>query len=161
MDASQLCYPEIVHLGPSFYVPKVSEIIWNTRKHHFGSNGLEWMLHNFGTPKIVHIGPKLKFCMFICAEGQRNHLKHSQTSFWVQWTRMNAYNFGTPEIVHLGPKLKFCKFICAEGQRNHLKYLQTSFWVQWTRLDASQLCYPEIVHLGPKQKFCKFLRAQG
>jgi hypothetical protein len=33
------------------YVSKVSEIIRDTPKHHFGSNGLEWMLHNFGTLK--------------------------------------------------------------------------------------------------------------
>jgi hypothetical protein len=54
MDASQLWYPEIVQLGQKhklFYVLKVSEIIRNTRKHHIGSNGLEWMLHNFGTRK--------------------------------------------------------------------------------------------------------------
>jgi hypothetical protein len=47
---------KIVHSGPKyefciFYVPKVSEMLWNTPKHHFQSNGLEWMLHNFGTPK--------------------------------------------------------------------------------------------------------------
>jgi hypothetical protein len=56
MDASQLWYPEIVHSRPKdefciFYVSKVSEMLRNTPKHHFGSNGLEWMLHNFGTPK--------------------------------------------------------------------------------------------------------------
>jgi hypothetical protein len=62
--------PEIVHFGPKrkFYILKVSEIIWNTRKHHFVSNGLEWMLHNFGTPEIVHLDPKHKFCIFLRAE---------------------------------------------------------------------------------------------
>jgi hypothetical protein len=34
-----------------FYVSKVSEMPRNTPKHHFGSNGLEWMLYNFGTLK--------------------------------------------------------------------------------------------------------------
>jgi hypothetical protein len=56
MDVSQLWYPEIVHLGSKisfckFYVPKVSEMLQNTLKHQFRSNGEEWMLHNFGTPK--------------------------------------------------------------------------------------------------------------
>jgi hypothetical protein len=52
MDASQLRYLEIVHSCPnttiaSFYVPKVSEMLQNTPKHHFGSNVVEWMLYNF------------------------------------------------------------------------------------------------------------------
>jgi hypothetical protein len=56
MDASQLWYPEILHSGPKheyfiFYLPRVCEMLRNTSIHHIGSNGLEWMLHNFGTPK--------------------------------------------------------------------------------------------------------------
>jgi hypothetical protein len=56
MDASQLWYPEILLSGLKhefffFYLPRVCEMLRNTSKHHFGSNGLEWMLHNFGTPK--------------------------------------------------------------------------------------------------------------
>jgi hypothetical protein len=52
MDASHLCCAELVHSGPknkfsSFYVPKVSEVLRNTPKHHFGSDGVEWMLRNF------------------------------------------------------------------------------------------------------------------
>jgi hypothetical protein len=56
MYDSELWHTEIVHLGPKdeffiFYVPKVSEMLRNTTKHHFGSNGLKWILRNFGTPK--------------------------------------------------------------------------------------------------------------
>jgi hypothetical protein len=56
MDASQLWYPEIVHSGPntsfaSFYLSKVSEILRNTPKDHFGSNWVELVLHNFGNKK--------------------------------------------------------------------------------------------------------------
>jgi hypothetical protein len=69
-------------------------------------------------------------------EGSQNALKHSETSFWVQWTRMDVSKLLYPEIVHLGPKHKFCMFLRAEGWRNHLKHSQTSFWVQWTRMDA-------------------------
>jgi hypothetical protein len=28
-----------------------NEMLLNTLKHRFGSNGVEWMLHVFGTPK--------------------------------------------------------------------------------------------------------------
>jgi hypothetical protein len=56
MDASQLRYLEMLLSGPKhkffiFYLPRVCEMLRNTSKHHFGCNGLEWMLHNFGTPK--------------------------------------------------------------------------------------------------------------
>jgi hypothetical protein len=56
MYDSELWHPEIVHSGPKdeffiFYESKVSEMLRNTPKHHFGSNGLKWMLQNFGTPK--------------------------------------------------------------------------------------------------------------
>jgi hypothetical protein len=56
MDASQLWYPEIVHSDPKykfsyFYVHKFSEVLHNGHIYHFGSNGVEWMLHIFGAPK--------------------------------------------------------------------------------------------------------------
>jgi hypothetical protein len=56
MDGSHLWCAEIVHSGPkhkfsSFYIPKVSEVLRDTPKHHFGSDGVEWMLRNFGAPK--------------------------------------------------------------------------------------------------------------
>jgi hypothetical protein len=58
MDASLLWYPEIVHLGPkhkfsTYYMAKVSEVLRNTPKHYFGSNGVERMLCNFGAPKPI------------------------------------------------------------------------------------------------------------
>jgi hypothetical protein len=57
MDGSHLWCAEIVHSGPkhkfsSFYIPKVSEVLRNTPKHHFGSDGVEWMLRNFGASKL-------------------------------------------------------------------------------------------------------------
>jgi hypothetical protein len=57
MDASHLLCAEIVHSGPkhkfsSFYMRKVSKVVRNTPKHHFGSDGVEWMLHNFGASKL-------------------------------------------------------------------------------------------------------------
>jgi hypothetical protein len=52
--------------------------------------------------KIVHLGPKHNFCIFLHAEGFLNAQKQNQTSFGVQWSRMDAFsvnhfrNFGTP-----------------------------------------------------------------
>jgi hypothetical protein len=56
MDAPQLWCIEIVHSNLQhnfsiFYVPKLSEMLCNTPKHHFGSNGVERMLRYFGTSK--------------------------------------------------------------------------------------------------------------
>jgi hypothetical protein len=56
MGASQLWFPEIVHLGPkhqfsSFYLHNVGEVLRNTPIYHFGSSGVEWMLLNFSTPQ--------------------------------------------------------------------------------------------------------------
>jgi hypothetical protein len=48
----------------SLYVPKVSEMIRNTLKHHFGSNVVEWMVH-ICYPEIVHLGPKHEFFIFL------------------------------------------------------------------------------------------------
>jgi hypothetical protein len=87
----------------------------NTPKHHFGSNGLEWMIHNFGTPEIVHSGPTHEFFIFDVlrvSEMLRNTPKHHFGSNGLEWM---LHNFGTPKIVHLGPKHKFCKFLRAEG----------------------------------------------
>jgi hypothetical protein len=60
--------PEIVHSKPKdefliFYVPKVSEMLRKTLKHHFGTNGLEWMLHNF-VPRNSAFRLEHKFCIF-------------------------------------------------------------------------------------------------
>jgi hypothetical protein len=164
MDASQLWYPELVQSSSnksftSFYTPKVSEMLWNTPKHHFWSNRLEWMLDNFRTSKLC-IQAWAQVLQLLHAEGQRNALKHSQTSFWVPWSRMDTSQLRYP-IVHLGSKHRFCFFLRTEGLPNASKHTQTSFWVQWTRMDSSQHWFPEIVHSGPAHKFCIFLRTEG
>jgi hypothetical protein len=50
--------------------------------------------------EIVHSGPKHNYCIFLCAEGLRNGLKHSQTLFWVNQSRMDASQLRYLEIVH-------------------------------------------------------------
>jgi hypothetical protein len=80
MDSTQLWYPEIVHSGQKyeyfiFYLPRVCEMLRNTSKHHFGSNGLEWMLYNFGTPKYCIRAQNTSFSSFTC----RGFAKYSET----------------------------------------------------------------------------------
>jgi hypothetical protein len=63
----------------------------------------------FGT-QIVHSRPKHKFCIFLHSEGIENDEKHSRSSFWVQWSSMDALvtkpfsQLRYPEIVHPVPK---------------------------------------------------------
>jgi hypothetical protein len=69
MDASQLWCPEIVHSSPkhqlsSFYVHKVSEVLRNSPIYHFGSNGVEWMLLNFGTSNWRNLARNTSFLIF-------------------------------------------------------------------------------------------------
>jgi hypothetical protein len=102
MDASQLWYPEIVHSSSTyeffiFDVSRVSEMLRNTSKHHFGTNVLEWMLHNIGTPEIVHSGPTHEFFIFDeprVSEMLRNTPKHPLGSNGIEWM---LHNFGTPK----------------------------------------------------------------
>jgi hypothetical protein len=54
-----------------------------------------------------------------------------QTSFWVQWSRLDASQLRYPETVHSVPKHKFCIFLLVEGWWKTPKHYQTSFWVQW------------------------------
>jgi hypothetical protein len=79
-----------------FYMPKVSEMLWNTPKHHFGSNGVEWMLRNFGA-RIVHGGANTSFASFYMpnvSEMFWNTPKYHFGSNGVEWT---LRNFGTPK----------------------------------------------------------------
>jgi hypothetical protein len=49
-------------------MPKVSEMLQNTPKHHFGSNGLEWMLQNFGIRNSA-FRPKTQVLHLLHVEG--------------------------------------------------------------------------------------------
>jgi hypothetical protein len=91
--ASQLRYPKIVHSGLKhkffiFLQAEVSEMLRNTPKHHFGSNGVEWMLRKFDT---------------------RN------SAYWFKWSRVVASLLRCTKIVHFVPKHKFRIFLCGIG----------------------------------------------
>jgi CxxC motif-containing protein len=97
MDASQFRYPEKKCIQfpntcfASFYLLKV-----NTPKHNFGSNGVEWMVHNFGSPKQC-IMAQTQVLQVLRAEDNEillNTLKHHFRSNGVEWM---LHIFGTPK----------------------------------------------------------------
>jgi hypothetical protein len=97
---------QVLHL---FYVPKVSEMLRNTPKHHFWSNIVEWMVRNCD-PEIVHSSQKHEFFIFLgpkVSEMLRNTPKHNFWSNIVEWMVRNCY----PEIVHSGRKHEFFIFL--------------------------------------------------
>jgi hypothetical protein len=60
--------PKILHSDPKhefflIYQSRVCEMLRNTSKHHFVSNGLEYASQHW-YPEIVHSGPKYEFCTF-------------------------------------------------------------------------------------------------
>jgi hypothetical protein len=65
--------------------------------------------------QIVHSGPKHNYCIFLCAEGLQNALKHSQTSFWVECSRIDASQLCYSELVHLGQKTRVLHLLMSEG----------------------------------------------
>jgi hypothetical protein len=67
------------------------------------------MILNFGTPNSA-FRPETQVSHLLRAKGERNALKHSQTTYWVQRSRMDDSQRWHPEIVHSGPKHKFCIF---------------------------------------------------
>jgi hypothetical protein len=78
-------------------LPRVSEMLRNTPKHHFGSNVLEWMLHNIGTPEIVHSGATHEFFIIDVpwvSEMLRNSPKYL---FGSNVLELMLHNFGTPK----------------------------------------------------------------
>jgi hypothetical protein len=76
----------------------------------------------------------------------RNSAFRPKTSFWVQWTRMDASQLWFLEIVHSGPKHWFCIFLCAEGLQNTPKHSGTS------DCRLHNFGTPNIVHLGPSRQ---------
>jgi hypothetical protein len=138
IDASQLWYPEIVHSGPKrkfsyFYVNNISEVLRNSHINHFGSNGVEWMLHNFGASKLCIQTWNTSLASFRCRR-LANAPWHSQTSFWVQWSRKDASLLWYPEIVHSGPKHKFSSYYMLKVSkvlRNSHMYHFGSNRVEW------------------------------
>jgi hypothetical protein len=116
MDASQLCYPEILHSGPkqefssftSRGFAKCSETLPNIILGRMYWNGCFTTL----VLRNIAFGPEKRVLHLLCVEGKRNAPKHSQTLFWVQWTRMDASQLWYPKIVHSGSNRSFASCSC-------------------------------------------------
>jgi hypothetical protein len=97
MDASQLRYLEIVIQSrntsiASFYVSKVSETLWNTPKHRFRYNVVEWKLLTFGNQKKCIPARNTSFASFDIlrvSEMFWNTPKHHFGSNGVEWMFRN------------------------------------------------------------------------
>jgi hypothetical protein len=124
----------------------------NTPKHHFRSNGVEWMLHNFGTPKH-------------CIQSRNTTFASFHVSKVIEILRYTPkHHFGSNglvsqlwylEIVHSGLDASFASFTCWRLAK-WSETLTNINCVRWSRMDASELQYPETVHAVPKHKFCIF-----
>jgi hypothetical protein len=78
----------------SFYLTKVSEMLRNTPKHHFGSNGVEWMFHNFGTQNSAFSPETQVLHLSTC----RRLVKYSETLPNITLGPMEMFhNFVTPK----------------------------------------------------------------
>jgi hypothetical protein len=121
-----------VHLGPKhkFCIFLHTEGFLNAQKDNQTSLGGKWSrMDAFGAKpflqlrdtKIVHLGPKHKSCIFLHAEGFLNAPNHNQTSFAVQWSRMDAFSakpfpqLRYTKVVQTFPKQKFCIFLLPKG----------------------------------------------
>jgi hypothetical protein len=49
-------------------VSKVSEMLWNTPNHHFGSNGVEWFVRTL-VPRNSAVRPETQVFIFLRVEG--------------------------------------------------------------------------------------------
>jgi hypothetical protein len=73
-------------------VPKVSEMLRNTPKHHFGSNVVEWMPLMFGASKKCIQARNTRFASFYVpkvSEMLQNTPKHHFGSNVVEWMLRN------------------------------------------------------------------------
>ena len=141
------CFPEvqyprycITHQSTSFacfFMWKVCVMLWNTSKHHFGSNRLDWRVRGkmfsgswvpwdsaFRTEtQVLHDFIEWKAFVLIW-----NTSKHQQV-------RLDAFlakcflEVQYPKILHYAPKHMFCMIFCVESLCNALKHFQTSFWI--------------------------------
>jgi hypothetical protein len=124
----------------SFYVPKDCEMLRNTPKHHFRSNGAELAIllrnnfHNFGTLKWCTLARNTSFASFYvtmdCEMLQNTpNIILGLTSRTGDFTSKQFSQLRYPKMVHSGRKHEFCILLRAEGLRNAPKHSQTSFWV--------------------------------
>ena len=89
-----------------------TEMLQNTLKHRFGSNGGYWVrsgkkaCRRFRTPETMHSALKHKFCNFFvqnvskCSKTLPNIILGSNGGYWVRSGKKACRRFRTPETVH-------------------------------------------------------------
>jgi hypothetical protein len=128
---SQLRYPKMVHSGRKhelciLLVPKDSEMLWNTPKRHFRSNGAEQTIllrnnfRNFGTLKWCTQAGNTSFASFYvpkyCEMLQNTpNIILGLTSRIGDFTSKQFSQLRYPKIVHSRPKHEFRILLRAEG----------------------------------------------
>jgi hypothetical protein len=146
-----------------FFVLKVSEMLWNTPKHYFGSNGVEWMVHNFGTPKQC-IKARTQVLHVLRAEDHEmlwNTLKHHFGPNGVEWM---LHNFGTSKQCIKFRNISFASFYLSkvsEMIRNTPKHHFGSNGVEWMlhNFCTSKQCIPsetQVLHLFTRRRLVKW-----
>jgi hypothetical protein len=164
MDASQLRYPETVYSGSEhkfcimvppnsafrlgrkvyiFYLLKVCEMLWNTPKHQFGSNEVEWKLHNFGTPKQCIQSRNTSFAFFYLSKVSEMLWNTTKNYYGSNRVERMLHNFSTPKQCIQSRNIIFASFYLSkvsEILRNTPKHHFGS------NGDVSHICYPEVVH---------------
>jgi hypothetical protein len=93
----------------SFYLSKVSDMLWNTTKCHYGSNREEQMLHNFSIPKQCIQSWNTIFASFYqskVSEILRNTPKHHFGS------NGHVSHICDPEVVHSCSDASCASFTC-------------------------------------------------
>jgi hypothetical protein len=91
-DTSKYCSQARNTTIASFYVSKVSELLRNTPKHHFGSNVVEWMLLKFGAKKKCIQARNIRFASFYVSKVSEmlwNTPEHHFGSNVVEWMLRN------------------------------------------------------------------------
>jgi hypothetical protein len=136
---------------------KVSEMLWNTPKHHFGSNGVEWMPRKFRTPnKCIQAGNTSFSSFYVRRLAKWSKTQPNMFLGLIEYNeciatsipRNSAFRPET-QISHLFTLRRFakcsknvpiiiwvlCIFFHSEGFRNAPKHSQW-FWDHWSRMDA-------------------------
>jgi hypothetical protein len=125
------CIPSRNIMFASFYLSKVSEILRNTPKHHFGSNG---DVSHICYPGSSSFRLGCRFCIFYVSkvnEMLRNTPKHHYGSNGVEWM---PHNFGTPKHCIQTPNTSFPSFYLSkvyEILQNTPKHHFESNGVEW------------------------------
>ena len=144
-SSSEVPDPRNSTFGPEprvleFFRAKRTEMLQNTPKHRFGSNGGCWVRsgektrRRFRTPETVHSSPKHEFCNFFV----QNVPKCSKTlpNIVLSLTEVIGYvrvkklvgGSGPPNQCIRRRNTSFATFSC-KTYRNAPKHSQTSFWV--------------------------------